>query len=79
MRTLKRSQNSRNIPHRRGPRSESLLRMDDDGDERGIDLEAAVVFDEAQLLELVHEEVHAGTCRPDVLSDTAFAVTRRIG
>ena len=41
----------------------------DDGQEGRIDREAAVkaavVVDEAQLLELVHEEVHAGPRRPD--------------
>jgi hypothetical protein len=31
----------------------------DDRQEGMIDLEAAVVFDETELLELVHEEVHA--------------------
>src|SRR2546427_2145912 len=41
------------------------LVVDDDGQQRGIDLEAAVVFDEAERLELFHEEVHAGPRRPD--------------
>jgi hypothetical protein len=37
----------------------------DDGQEGLIDLEAAVVFDEPELLELVHEEVHARARRAD--------------
>lgn len=41
------------------------LVVDDDGQEGGIDLEAAVIFDEAELLELVHEKVHAGPGGPD--------------
>src|SRR4029079_12809161 len=45
------------------------LWMHDDGHEGGIDLEAAVVFDEAKLLELVHKEVHARTRRPDHFSE----------
>ena len=34
------------------------LVVDDDGQEGMIDLEAAVVFDESEFLELVHEEIH---------------------
>ena len=41
----------------------------DDGQEGRIDLEAAVIFDEAKLLELVHEGVHAGPRRPHHLSE----------
>jgi len=39
------------------------LLMHDNGGEGGIDLEAAVIFDEAASSEFVHEEVHAGTGR----------------
>ena len=43
--------------------------MHDDGHEGGIDLEAAVIFDEAKLLELVHEEVHAETGRTEYFDE----------
>src|SRR3990170_3056593 len=36
-----------------------------DADERVVDLELAVVLDEPELPELVHEEVHARACRAD--------------
>ena len=34
--------------------------MEDDAEERGVDLQAAIVFDEAELAEFVHEEIDAG-------------------
>src|SRR5271167_1438480 len=36
------------------------LIVEDDAEERGIDLQAAIVFDEAELAEFVHEEIDAG-------------------
>ena len=44
---------------RRAQRGLSTLIVQDDRQEGMIDLEAAVVLDEPELLELVHEEVHA--------------------
>jgi hypothetical protein len=40
-----------------------VLFVQDNGQQRLIDLDFAVVFDEPQLSEFVHEEIHAGTRR----------------
>src|SRR5256885_1043448 len=37
----------------------------DNCQERRIDLETTVIFDEPELLELIHEEVHTGSGGPD--------------
>src|ERR1700676_5395249 len=49
----------------------------DDGEEGRIDLEAAVIFDEAKLLELVHEGVHAGPRRPHHLGECFLRDSRQ--
>src|SRR5271169_5204541 len=36
------------------------LIVEDDAEERGVNLQAAIVFDEAELAEFVHEEIDAG-------------------
>jgi hypothetical protein len=41
------------------------LVVQNDAEESRVDLEATVVFDEPQFPELVHEKVHARSCRPD--------------
>src|SRR5580700_833619 len=51
--------------------------VNDDGEEGRVDLEAAVVFDEAKLLELVHEEVHAGPRRPDHFGERLLRYSRQ--
>ena len=39
--------------------------MQDEAEERRVDLEIAVVFEEPQVSELVQEEIDARTCRAD--------------
>ena len=58
----------RNLPDRRVSRTlHTLVIVHDDRQEGMLDLEDAVVFDETQLLELVHKEVHARARRADHL------------
>src|SRR4030095_8525606 len=49
----------------RAQRIANELIVQDEAEERGVDLEVAVVFEEPQVSELVHEEIDARTCRAD--------------
>ena len=53
---------SRQTTHRLSRRS---LLVQDDGEQGFVDLDFAVVFDEAQFPEFVHEEIDAGTSGAD--------------
>jgi len=57
-------------PIRRQAGSEApVLVVQDNGQEGAIDLDVAVVFDESEVAELVHEEVDAGAGRADHLGE----------
>ena len=43
--------------------------MQDNAQKRSVDVESAVVFNEAQFSELVHEKIHAGTRCADHLRE----------
>src|SRR5882757_3533070 len=49
----------------------------DDAQERNVDLDAAVVLDEPELFELVHEEVHARARRADHLRERLLGDPRK--
>ena len=53
--------------------------MEDHAEQRGVDLERTVVFDQAQFAELVHEEVHARPGRPDHLRQRLLGNPRDVG
>ena len=42
--------------------------MEDDIEEGAVDVDAAIVLQEPQLAELVHEETHSGACGADHFS-----------
>jgi len=45
------------------------LIVEDDVEERTVYVHLTVVVDETKFPKLIHEEAHAGTCRPDHLGE----------